>query len=58
MGGDELITAGVINGALDPAMHPADRQLVGLVEVAVGLLVLELAVLDNDTWVGSVRIDR
>lgn len=57
VGRDELVATRVVDCPLDAAVHPTDCQLVGLVEVAIRFLVLELAVLEDHSRVGPVRVD-
>ena len=55
--GDELIAAGVAEGSLDAAVDSADGQTIRLVKVSDGVLVLELAVLDDHIGCGPIAID-
>lgn len=57
MPGDELVAAGVVEGSLDPAVDPADGQAIRLIEVGDGVVVLELAVLDDHIGCGPIAID-
>jgi hypothetical protein len=47
VGADEVVASGVVEHTLQPAVPFADGQPVGLVEVGLRLVVLPLAVLDN-----------
>jgi len=57
VGGDELIATGVVQRALNSAVDTADGQPIGLVEMRDRLVVLELAVLDNDIACWPIAID-
>ena len=55
--GDQLIAAAVVQGTLDAAVDSADGQTIRLVEVGNGVVVLELAVLDNHIGYWPIAID-
>lgn len=55
---DELVTPLVVKLALGPAMNAGDGQSVGLVEVTVRLVMLQLPVFDDEMVLGPKAIDR
>lgn len=57
MGGDEFLAAGVIERALKATVYSADGGPIGFVEVCDGLVVLSLAILDDQVGFRPVAVD-
>lgn len=58
VGGNKLLAAFVVELALVTSMNAGDREAIRLVEVGDGLVVLALPVLDDDSVIGVVGVER